>query len=306
MDWLWLTLGLICAGLGGELFIKGSVGLAKHLRVPAGIIGATVAAFATSSPELSVSVSASLAGVPELALGDALGSNIVNFGVVLGIAIAMGAIRAPRGSVKRDFPMAVFAPLVTALLVLDGQITRFDAAGLLALFAGWLTVTIIEARRERVTAEIEAERRTAAAVTAFTVGGLAFLVLAGYLVVTGAKGIGAALGLDKFVVGATIVAVGTSLPELATVVVSKLRGHEEVGLGTVLGSNIFNGLFIVGVAAMIHPIPVRVVEVATGIGFGLALVLAAFPPKSGWIARRSGALLLGLYVAYVVAILQAA
>jgi cation:H+ antiporter len=304
VDWLWLLLGLACAFVGGELFVKGAVGMARRLRVPAGIIGTTVAAFATSSPELSVGVAAALRDSPALALGDSLGSNVVNVGLILGIALIMGAIRAPRRSVKRDFPMALFVPLATVVLVLDGQITRFEAALLLALFAGWLTVMIIKARDERLDGDLEPKPGTAA-VLALSALGLGFLVLAGYLVVMGAKGIGAALGLNEFVVGATIVAVGTSTPELATVVVSKLRGHDEVGLGTVLGSNIFNGLFIVGVAAMIHPIPVQLTAVAIGLGFGFALVLAAFPPKSGVIGRWRGALLLGMYAVYLVAILRA-
>jgi cation:H+ antiporter len=130
------------------------------------------------------------------------------------------------------------------------------------------------------------------------------LILAGNLIVTGARGIAVALGMDAFVIGATIVAVGTSVPELATTVIAKLRGHDEVGLGTILGSNIFNGLFIISVAAIIHPITVGWRELALTLAVGLVALIFAFPPRSGFIGRSRGILLLVLYVGYVVAILQ--
>jgi cation:H+ antiporter len=130
------------------------------------------------------------------------------------------------------------------------------------------------------------------------------LILAGDLIVTGAKGIAVALGMDAFVIGATIVAIGTSVPELATTVISKLRGHDEVGLGTILGSNIFNGLFIISVAAVIHPITVGWRELALTLAVGLVALLFAYPPRGGFIRRSRGILLLLLYVGYVVAILQ--
>lgn len=299
-----LLAGLLCAGLGGELFIRGSVGLARTLRVPAGIIGATVAAFATSSPELAVSISAAYSGTPEIALGDALGSNVVNVGLILGIALCMSAIQAPIRSIRRDFPVAVLAPVVTLGLILDGALSRWDAGLLLVVFAVWLISTIREARRERdSTAEVLSERGRRRVIATCSVG-LGLLVLAGHLVVMGAKGIGAVLGVSPFVVGATLVAVGTSLPELATVVISKLRGHEEVGLGAVLGSNVFNSFFIVGVAGLIAPVQVTLSEVGVGLAFGLGLVVACFPTKSGWIGRSRGALLLVGYGCYVFALLS--
>jgi cation:H+ antiporter len=134
--------------------------------------------------------------------------------------------------------------------------------------------------------------------------GFAALLAAGWLIVKGGTGVGAAVGLDPFIVGATIVAIGTSLPELATTVISRLRGHAEIGLGTVLGSNIFNGFFIVSVAAIIHPIAVGWQEVLIGLGFGALLVVAMFPRRDGNIGRRRGVLLLAIYAAYVAAILQ--
>lgn len=134
--------------------------------------------------------------------------------------------------------------------------------------------------------------------------GVVLLVAAGNLIVAGARGIAIAFGIDEFVVGATVVAVGTSVPELATTVIAKLRGHDEVGLGTVLGSNIFNGLFIVAVAALIHPIVVPWREVADALFFGLMALVFTHPIRSGFIGRRRGFLLLALYAAYLATILQ--
>ncbi|MGK2915060.1 MAG: sodium:calcium antiporter, partial [Porticoccaceae bacterium] len=141
-----LILGVIAAGIGGELFVRGVVGLARWARVAPGIIGATVAAFATSSPELSVSISSAMAGKPQIALGDALGSNVVNVALILALALVFSGIQSSRDSVKRDFPVALLIPVITGVLFLDGGLSRFDGALMLLLFLGWLTAAAIEAR----------------------------------------------------------------------------------------------------------------------------------------------------------------
>lgn len=303
-DVLLLILGVLCAGVGGELFVRGSVGIARWARVSPGIVGATVAAFATSSPELSVSVSSALSGRPEIALGDSLGSNVVNLALILGLALIISGIRTSQGSIRRDFPVAVLAPVLTGLLFLDGVLSRLDGAILLSVFLAWLVVTIVEVRRQRRTStDILDEHRHWLAVFS-CVGGMVFLVTAGYLIVSGARGIAAAFGIDEFIVGATLVAVGTSTPELATTIVAKLRGHDDVGLGTIIGSNVFNNLFIVAVAAMIHPISVAWHEVALALGFGLVALALSYPPRHGFIGRERGLLLLTLYVAYNVVLHQ--
>jgi cation:H+ antiporter len=301
-----LILGVACAGIGGELFVRGAVGLARWTRVAAGIIGATVAAFATSSPELSVSISSAIVGKPQIALGDALGSNVVNVALILGTALAISGIQSPRAGVKRDFPVALLVPIITGVLCLDGEISRFDGALMLSAFLAWLTATIIEARKQRSAAEevLGAQRLWAA--IAYCAVGLLFLVGAGRFIVNGARGIAAGFGIGEFVIGATVVAVGTSVPELATTIISKLRGHDEVGLGTILGSNIFNGLFIVAIAACIHPIAVPWREVFTALVFGVIAVACCYPPRGGFIERRRGMLLLALYGIYLATLLQAA
>lgn len=303
-DLLALVFGVGLAAAGGELFVRGAVGISHSLRVPPGIIGATVVAFATSSPELSVSASAALAGTPQIGLGDALGSNVVNVALILGLTLAISESTDAHGSLRRDFPVALLVPVITALLLLDGVISRLDGLLMLGAFAAWLASAIAEARRARSSAEQVLGLRRSWMVAAHAVLGLALLVAAGKLIVSGAKALALALGVDPFVVGATLVAIGTSAPELATALVARLRGHDELSLGTLLGSNIFNGLFIVAVAALIQPIEVRWSEVVAALGFGLVAVGLAYPWRGGLGDRGRGAALLVLYAAYVAVLLQ--
>jgi cation:H+ antiporter len=303
-DYLWLLIGVLCAGGGGELFVRGTVGLAGALRISPGIIAATIAAFATSSPELTVSINAALAGTPRIALGDALGSNVVNVALILAVAILIVPITAPRDTIRRGFPAALVVPVIIAALLFDGVLSRTDGVLLLLLFAGWLVAVVHEARRQRsVAAQVLGEHKPMRAVLEGAAG-LALLILAGRLIVSGATGIATEHGIDAFLIGATVVALGTSVPELATAVISGLKGHEEVGLGTILGSNVFNGLLIVGVASGIAPIEITIEEVAPALILGLASLALTYPPPSGVIGRWRGLMLLGVYAAYLVAMVQ--
>jgi cation:H+ antiporter len=303
-DYVTLILGVVCAGIGGELFVRGAVGLAHWARISPGIIGATVAAFATSSPELSVSINSALAGKPQIALGDALGGNVINVALILAIGLVISGIQSPRDTVKRDFPVALLIPIITGVLFLDGKLSRFDGFLMLSMFLAWFVAVVIEARKQRSAAEAILGEHRGWLVALSCVAGLAFLAAAGNLIVVGARGIAISFGIDEFIVGATIVAVGTSVPELATIVIAKLRGHDEVGLGTILGSNIFNGIFIVAVAAIIFPITVAWREVAITLIFGLLALVFTYPTRKGFIERRRGALLLVLYAVYLGTILQ--
>lgn len=303
-DYLALFAGILCAGIGGELFVRGSVGIAHWARVSPGIIGATVAAFATSSPELAVAINSALAHKPQISMGDALGSNVVNVALILAIALLISGIQCPRSSIKRDFPMALFAPVITAALLIDGQLSRLDGFLLLCIFIAWLIATIFEARHQRsATDNVLGETKGWRSIL-FSIAGLVLLISAGNLIVTGAVGIATAYGIKEFVIGATIVAIGTSVPELATAVISKLRGHDEVGLGTLIGSNIFNGLFIISVAALIYPIVIDIRQVMATLLMGLIAVILTYPSRSGLIERRRGAFLLALYMTYLVTIIQ--
>jgi len=303
LHYLYLLAGIACAAIGGELFVAGSVGLARWARVSPGIIAVTVAAFATSSPELSVSISSSLAGTPEIALGDALGSNVVNVALILGLALVISGISSPRDSIRRDFPVALAAPAGMALVVADGVVSRLEGAVLLFAFIGWLTFAVRDAWRQRRVAVGDGVQVRPVRVLTTAGAGLGLLAVAGTLIVTGARGIAVSFGLSEFVIGATVVAIGTSVPELATTIMAKLRGHDEVSLGTILGSNLFNGLFIIAVASMIHPIPVDRSAVYATLAFGLAAVAMTYPRHDGYIGRVRGALLLLLYLGYLAAVL---
>lgn len=295
-----LVVAIVAAGAGGELFVRGTVGLAAWARVPAGIVAATVAAFATSSPELSVAVSSAVAGEPEIALGDALGSNVVNVAVVLGVAIVLLPLHGSRAELRRDLPFAFAAPVLTGVLLADGTLGRADALVLFVVFGTWFALTVLQAHRMRSAAPtVLGERRHGWSVLSI-LAGLGLLVVAGRMIVSSAESIGRALDVDPFVIGATVVAFGTSTPELATTIVARLRGHEDVGVGTVIGSNIFNNLWIVAVAALIRPITVRSAEVAVGIVAGVASLALVVPGRAGVLPRWRGIALLALYGLSVV------
>jgi len=300
-----LLAGIIAAGMGGELFVRGAVGIAAWARVPAAIIAVTVAAFATSSPELFVALSAAENDTPALAFGDALGSNVVNVGLILGLALLIHPVIAERDTVRRDLPVAVALPFLIFALIVDGTMSRVDGVVLLAVFAAWLGVTVRHARRARAdSAEVLGERNRGRAVL-LVGGGLVLLVVAGRLIVVAAGAIGDGLGLDPFVVGATFVAFGTSMPELATVLAAGLRGHEEIGLGAVIGSNIFNGLWIIGVVAVLSPFDVALDEAALSLAAGALSILLLVPGRRLALGRWRGIALLGLYMGFVALVVAA-
>lgn len=304
-DYLFLLLGVVLAGGGGELFVRGTVGLARAARVAPGVVAATVAAFATSSPEFTVSVTGALAGKPGLGLGDALGSNVINVALVLGLALFWGAFAPPRDTIRRDLPVALALPLITGALLFDGVLSHWDGMVLLMVFGAWLFLMIREMRRQRsAVAEVIGEPNFARAVVE-SLAGMVFLVTAGKLIVIGASGIAESYGVEPFIIGATIVAVGTSVPELATTVIARIKGHDEVGLGTILGSNIFNGGLIVGTVAVITPIHVDMATVAPALLLGAVAVGLTIPGKSGTLDWRRGLILLAVYGVYLAAVLQA-
>lgn len=229
---------------------------------------------------------------------------MVNVALILGLALLIAPIPAPRGSLRRDFPVALGVPVVIGLLLVDGRIGRLEGILLLAMFTTWLVAIVREAISERSSAaEVLGETEPKRALLEGAAG-LVLLIAAGKLIVYGAAGIAKSYGISDYVIGATIVALGTSVPELATAIVSRLRGHDEVGLGTILGSNIFNGLFIVGVAALLSPINVSLKAAAPALVLGALAVALTFPPRHGMIDRWRGGMLLALYAVYVVVAFQ--
>jgi cation:H+ antiporter len=279
---LLIVLGVAAAGVGGELFVRGTVGLAVRFRVAPGIVGATVAAFATSSPELSVGVNSAAQGTPEIALGDALGSNVVNVGLVLGMVLVLAGARPRRADLNRDLPVALIAPMVTLGLASDGVISRVDGGVLLACFAAWLAVTVRQAVRERdASASVLAETRQRWVVRDAVIG-VVLLVAAGRMIVVAAHGIGTALGWDNFTVGAVLVAFGTSTPELATTI---------------------TGLLVVGVAALITPIRVSAAEILAAVVAGVLTLALILPGRRDRLGRGRGLALIALYGVYVTVLL---
>ncbi len=287
------------AALGGASFLRGVLGMAAWLRLPRLLVATTLAAFATSSPELTVSALAALSGKPGIGLGDALGGNVVNLGLILGIAVMFRSLPAHLDTSRGVFALALLVPALTLALALDGTLSRTDGALLLAVFLTWLVLLArqaIDHRRVAVADAAPPEHPMRAGL--FLLAGLAGLLLAGRLFVSGASGITASLGVHPYVIGATVVAIGTSLPELVTVLLARLRGHDDVGLGTLLGSNVFNGLAVVGTTAAIEPIQAPLGEVAAGLVIGTLTVLLILP-RAGMIPRERGLALLASYATFV-------
>lgn len=297
-----LLTGLALAAVGGDRFVRGAVGLASWLRVPTGVVGATVAAFATSSPELTVGVISSLEGRPELAFGDAAGSNMVNLGVVLGLTLLVTSVGVTWGEVRREVISFVAGILVVGAASLDGRISGFEATAFLALFCIWMIWVVREARQQLSDTSILGDTRHRDVVLDLIVG-VVLLIVAGRLIVVAGKEIGEAIGWSEFIVGTVIVAIGTSTPELVTTVIAAHRGHVGVGVGAVLGSNIFNTLFIVGIAGVMTPIEVDRQSTAIAVVASLVATALIVPRARHMLGRVRGLLLLVTYGSFLATLL---
>jgi cation:H+ antiporter len=235
-----------------------------------------------------------------MALGDALGGNILDVAFVIGLALLMGRLRCARHEIRRDFVVALLMRILIGVLALSGAITRVDGVVLLVIFFGWMVLISREAARQHSAAEIiQATQRRWLALL-LSIVGFALLFAAGNLIVSGAQAIAFGWGVDTFIIGAVVVSIGTSIPEMAITLLAKYRGHDEVGVGTILGCNIYNGLLIVGTAAVIHPITIARQETLISIAFSLISLFLIWPTRQAVIPRWRGALLLALYAAYVV------
>lgn len=303
-DLLVFALGILCAAFGAELFVRGTLGFGRALRIAPGLVAATMGALATSSPELTVAVTSALAGAPQISLGDALGSNVVNIALVLAIALLVAPIEAEKMAIRRDFSFALLAPILLLALLWDGRLSRADGVILILAFAVWVALNIAEARQQRALSVPDGEVNLPWPVL-FSLGGLALLIAGGKLIVDGAQAAALRFGLSEYVIGATIIAVGTSVPELGTALVSRLRGHHDISLGTLVGSNVINGLFIVGIAGAISPYDMALSGIIITLGFGFLAMLLIYPPARGYIGRGRALLLLSLYVMNVMLLLKA-
>lgn len=297
---LLLMVGVLLAWFGGEWFVRGGVGLARWARWPTAVVGVTVAAFGTSSPELMVAVNAAMSGLPQISLGDVLGSNVVNIALVLAVVLAASGMKAEGEGLWRDWTAALLVPGAVYALLQDGWFSRLDACLLMTGFFAWLWAVIRQARAHARRQPAHARQEPPYKPGFFLLGGLGLLIVAAQLVVTGGKGVAEALGWSPFVVGAVVVAVATSTPEFATTLISRLRGHHDVGLGNILGSNVFNALFIASLAALIQPYKVSLPEIQPSLVWGVITVLLILPSRSGELRRWRGAVLLAAYGAYVL------
>ena len=316
MDLITLVLfvvGLVALVAGAEALVRGASRLAIVLGVRPLVVGLTVVAFGTSAPELAVGIDSALTGQPDIALGNVIGSNIANILLVLGLAALVVPVVAATRVVRREIPMMVGASLLLWVIALTGRIERWEG---LLLFGGIVVYSALLARSSRraaptVRAEFASEFGPAAGrgsgeITrniALGAAGLALLIVGARWIVDGAVAMATALGVPEIVVGLTIVAVGTSLPEIATSVAAGLRGHRDIAVGNVVGSCIFNILMVLGATAAVAPVPVRVSPdlLAVDLPLMVAAALACFPIlyTGQRVDRREGALLLALYVAYL-------
>lgn len=296
-----VAVGIALVLWGADKMTAGAVSVAARLGVPQIVIGLTIVAIGTSAPELFVSLASALKGTPDIAVGNIVGSNIFNTLAIVGAAAVVAPLSIAVKTIKIDLPISVAAGVALLLLSLDGDISRLDAIILLILFAGFIAYTL---RRAREGGEGDGtgagEPLTGGRAALFIVGGLACLVFGSNLFVDGAKGVAKAMGVSDAVIGLTVVALGTSLPELATSVVAARKGNSSIAIGNVIGSNVFNILMILGVTGAVSPMRIEgvgVVDMAVMAAGGLAMWLFCATKRT--VERWEGAAMLAAYVAYV-------
>lgn len=306
LDLVMIAGGLVVLVLAGDALVKGAVNLSLRLGIPAMIVGLTVVAFGTSAPELIVSVQAVLAGVPALALGNVVGSNIANILLVLGVPALISAIAIER-DLTRDYAIMIAASVLFIALAFTGSFGMWQALVLLVGLALMLGDCFVRARRQRVTIEAlegAEEGISGLRIAVYLLLGLIGLPIGAHFLVEGASGLARQLGVSEAIIGLTLVAVGTSLPELATTVAAALRREAGVALGNVLGSNVFNLLGIIGIAGLVGtiPVPVEMLQIDLWVMLGSSLLLGGFIWFRRDIGRTWGAVLLFIYAAYVVSL----
>ena len=293
-----LLVGFALLVKGADAFVDGSSGIARLLRVPSVVIGLTIVAMGTSLPEASVSITAGLAGSNGLSLGNVIGSNLFNLLVVAGGCALILAFGIERQLIVRDFPVCVGASALLVVFLLDGVLQRWEGLILLACMVLYMIWTVYAAMKER-TEEEAGEKPSVAKCLLFVVVGIVAIIWGGDLVVDSASAIAAALGLSETLIGLTIVAVGTSLPELATSIVAARKGESGLALGNAVGSCIFNILFILGASSALTPIESARGVLTDGlIMTALTAALYLWCRVRGRMTKPMGAAGLLAYVAY--------
>ncbi len=305
---LFFDLSLVLAGIallygGGELLVRGAVVLARALGVSTWVIGITVVSAATSMPELAATLLSFFRGVPSLGLGNVVGSNIANIGLILGTTAMVAPIHPEARAFLREIPFMIALSLLMVFTALTGfHLVRLEGLGLFLVGIGYLAFLMSE-RDPRILEEFEEEfgwtGRGSLAVLQVA-GGVVLLVGGSHALVEGGVGLARALGVSERIIGLTLVSVGTSLPELASTLVAALKDESDIALGNVVGSNIFNIASVLGIAVLLHPVavdPDMITDFLTMMGFSLLLYLLA---RTHLIQRWHGGMMLGLYSLYIV------
>lgn len=309
MMYVMTAAGFILLFGGGEFLVRGAVAISKRLGISPLLVGMTVVAFCTSAPELLVSVRSALAGSPDIAIGNVVGSNICNIVLILGLAALIKPIAVHRDDVRPDTIMMLAGSVLVLVLGFTGIVQRWQGLLMVAVLIGYI---VVQYRRELAagaektdwhaeeTGEYETPLKLVPAIGAVA-GGLAALVVGAELLISGATRIAALLGVPDAVVGLTIVALGTSLPELATSVIAARRGHSDVAVGNVVGSNTFNVFAILGTTAAVSPVSIPASMARTDIPLmvGISVFAGAVLLTRGRFGRIVGMLMTSGYVAYV-------
>jgi cation:H+ antiporter len=314
-----LTAGLVVTGgiallvAGGELLVRGAVSLARLARVSTAVIGLTIVAIGTSTPELAVSLMASASGQPDIAVGNVVGSNIFNVSVILGVAALLMPLTVHMTAVRLEWPFMFITSGLFLLLARDGRIDRLEGGFLLVLLVAFLAY-MVRASRLEVSASVQRELaesvqaltlraagRQAVVDIVTTLAGLVLLVVGARMLVTGGTGLARAAGITERVIGLTVAAAGTSLPELATSIVAARRGQPDIALANILGSNIFNVLGILGAVALVTPQSIHPAIVSSDAWWmvGTGLLLLPLMISGRRVSRWEGAVLLAVYAVYL-------
>ncbi|UKN02756.1 calcium/sodium antiporter [Paracrocinitomix mangrovi] len=310
MMYLLLILGLVTLIVGGEFLVRGAVGIAKKAQVSTLVIGMTVISFGTSAPELFVSIDAALDGNPEIAIGNVVGSNIANIALVLGITVLIFPIAAGRNSKIIDWPMMMLATILFFVFSLDLEIQTWEGIvlfGILVIFTFGLirnsrrTMKKNKAAAEDDDEEISKVKDKIGISLLFTLGGLVGLYFGAEWLVEGAIKIAESFGMEKRVIAVTVVAFGTSVPELVTSAVAAFKKETDISVGNLIGSNIFNIMAVIGITSIVKPIGVEAETINFDMWWVLGIALALLPMMiiGKKIGRLKGAILLSSYVVYI-------
>lgn len=307
-----LLLGLYLLVKSADYFVNGAANTARYLGLPPLLVGMLIIGFGTSAPEWLVSVMAAVDNSASLAVGNAYGSNIANIALILGITALVCPIKVQSSILKKELPILTLVTGISLLLLQDAQLTRLESILLLFIFTALVIWSLIAARKnpqDALTAECEVEfspHEISLKRAIWTMlGGLAVLMISSKMLIWSATAMAKALGISDLIIGLTIVAIGTSLPELASSLIAAKRGEDDLALGNIIGSNLFNTLMVIGTAGTIAPFSVqqsllqRDLSLMTGLTILLFILGAGFRGRTGRINRYEGGLLLSIYLIYL-------